>query len=290
MFPVPFACLLVLVFVALTNAAQWTDLRVQYDINPVGHFRRKPKLEREAVELGWRPVTPTGDCSNGGQYNGFRYIEPEEDSLVLIFDVNGVIAGMQMLLAHSAILSENNTFQYSDVPHFNNATFEGAEYFVLTAYFVNPSIICTSGRNESDLITVGTGEGVWVQEGPTPTTFLEIPMLREEALLTGWSDNNCLGGMGTHSWYRMEDYATTNCTVQTPVFGMWNRQMELQGFGFSAVGLTAKSNFENPPTAAVRLITGAPAPECLFEMSDLVGLTTMHVYFIDNPWLIACSL
>ena len=76
---------------------------VQYDINPVGHFRQKPKLEREAVELGWRPVTPTGDCSNGGQYYGFRYIEPEEDSLVLIFDVNGVIAGMQMLVGTAVV-------------------------------------------------------------------------------------------------------------------------------------------------------------------------------------------
>ena len=113
--------------------------------------------------------------------------------------------------------------------------------------------ICTIGRDENDLITDGTGSGVWIQATGSPTEFLEIPDLREEALETGWSDNNCFAGMGTHSWYRMEDYEETNCEEQVPVFGLWNRNMELQGFGLSVSGLTANQHFENPPTLAVQV-------------------------------------
>jgi hypothetical protein len=47
-------------------------------------------------------------------------------------------------------------------------------------------------------VTVGTGEGVWVQDGPTPNKYLEIPKLREDALKSNWSNNNCFVGMGKH--------------------------------------------------------------------------------------------
>jgi len=279
----------VLSLVGFCVAVQWADFRVKYDLNPVGHFLRKPKLLREALEQNWTLVNDASNCQNGGKYNGFRYVQDGDDSLALIYDVNGVIAGLQMMLPHSEILTPNNTFNFGNVAFFTNETFRGAQYYILTAYLVDPSIICTTGRNESDLLTRGTGDGVWVQAAPQPTVFLQIPDRRADALAQGWSNNNCFGGMGTHSWFRMEDYVLTNCTEQVPVFGLWNRQMELHGFGFSASGLTVRDNFENPPTAAVRIIVGAPGPDCLFETNDAVGGTTMHVYFIDSPWLASCS-
>ncbi|OXA51100.1 uncharacterized protein LOC110853358 [Folsomia candida] len=268
------------------DAAVWNDFRVKYDINPIGNFNRQPQLESGAITLGWAPVTTGNDCQNGGEYLGFRYIMPGDNSLGLIYDVNGVIAGLQMMLPHDLILP-NNTFNFGANTFFKNVTYD-KEYFVLTAYIVEPEIICTTGRNESDLIDVGIGTGVWVQDGASPGTYLQIPDLREEALNSGWSNNNCFGGMGTHSWYRMEDYEATNCTEQVPVFGLWSRTMELQGFGFSVPGTTVNKNFENPPTVAMQLIAGAPAPQCLFDSNNLIGSTTMHVYFINNPWLIAC--
>jgi hypothetical protein len=49
----------------------------------------------------------------------------------------------------------------------------------------------------------------------------------------------------------MEDYEATNCTVQVPIFGLWNRAKELMGFGFSVSGTTLNPHFENPPSLAV---------------------------------------
>lgn len=49
----------------------------------------------------------------------------------------------------------------------------------------------------------------------------------------------------------MEDYEATNCNEQVPVFGLWSRSQELQGFGFSVPGTTINQHFENPPSLAV---------------------------------------
>jgi len=258
-----FACLVV-----ASKSVYWGDFRVNYNINPVGHFNRMPRTVVDAVQEGWSPISDTSDCLNDGQYWGHRYIVPGDYSLVLMYDVQGTISGLQMLLPHDEILP-NNTFRFSDVPYFNNGTFEGREYFILTAYFVEPVEICSAGRNETELIDEGTGRGTWIQIGRTPSNLLTIPDLREVALINGWSDNNCFGGMGRHSWYRMEDYEASNCETQVPVFGLWNRQMELLGFGFSVSGTTLNPHFENPPTAAVQIIAGSPAPACLFEANDL---------------------
>jgi len=279
-----FACLVV-----ASKGVFWADLRVKYDVNPIGNFVRMPRTVLDAEQQGWSIISNESDCSNAGKYSGYRYVVPGDHSLVLMYDVQGTISGLQMLLPHDEILP-NNTFRFFDVPHFTNGTIDDRDYFILTAYFVEPAEICSTGRNETDLIDEGTGRGAWIQIGDTPSKLLPIPDLREEALLNGWSNNNCFPGMGRHSWYRMEDYEASNCEVQVPVFGLWNRQMELQGFGFSVSGTTVNPHFENPPTAAVQIIAGSPAPDCLFEANDLIGSTTMHVYFVDTPWLTPCPI
>jgi hypothetical protein len=55
-----------------------------------------PQLASGAISLGWGSVST--DCDNEGQYLGFRYIIPGDNSLALIYDVNGIIAGLQMLV------------------------------------------------------------------------------------------------------------------------------------------------------------------------------------------------
>jgi len=279
--------LAILAFLAVSAAVEdWKDLRVNYGLTPVGHFQRMPKLEREAAAAGWAPRNT--HCESDGSALGFRYVKPGDNSLVLIYDVNGVIAGLQMLLPHSGILGPDNTFLFGENLMFNNQTYGGEEYFVITTYLVDPSIICTSGRQESDLVTEGTGQGVWIQNGPTPDDFMEIPFLRTDALEDGWSDNNCFPGMGLHSWYKMEDWAESNCDVQVPIFGLYNKANELLGFGFSVSGTVVNPHFENPPTLAVQLIAGDLAPVCLLDGNDLIGQTTMHIYFVDTPWLLNC--
>ena len=73
------------------------------------------------------------------------------------------------------------------------------EYFVLTAYFVDPVNICNQelSRTAADLDTInGTGYTLLFQNGPSPTNLLLAPVRRPDALAQSYSDNNCFWGMG----------------------------------------------------------------------------------------------
>ena len=55
------------------------------------------------------------------------------------------------------------------------------QVYYLTAYFVEPSTICTTGRTEADYESQGTGYMIALQNGPTPSDIEVIPLTMEEA-------------------------------------------------------------------------------------------------------------
>jgi len=272
---------------SLSQELIWDDLRLTYNINPFGHFNRVPRTIRDPnfEEQGW--VSISADCANNGAFNGNQYMVPGDYSAVLLFDVNGVIAGIQQLLNKTAILGPDNNVNYPALPVYQSISYEDQEYFVLTSYFVNPEIICTTGRNDSSLETEGTGTGLWVQNGTNPLSFVYVPRNRSEGYEQGWTRNQCFPGMGSHNFNRVEEYTGHNCTEMFPVFGLYNRVDELMGFGFISPGAIINHRFENPPNAAIQLILGE-TPQCVLDTNDRIGLTSMHVYFMDSPWLIIC--
>lgn len=105
---------------------------------------------------------------------------------------------------------------------FQNETLDGRLYVVLTAYFVQPGkrqslylprnkqkiltpldTICTTGRHLSDLISEGTGNGLWFQNGPNPNTLINVPRTRSAASQLGWTDTECFPGMGLHNFFEV---------------------------------------------------------------------------------------
>ena len=50
-----------------------------------------------------------------------------------------------------------------------------------TAYFVDPYIICTKGRTQSDFDRDGTGYALYFQVGPTPLQIQATPLTENEA-------------------------------------------------------------------------------------------------------------
>lgn len=48
----------------------------------------------------WVPTSSTqDDCANGGLFNGIQYVKENDFSVGLLFDKNGIIAGIQMLVS-----------------------------------------------------------------------------------------------------------------------------------------------------------------------------------------------
>jgi charged multivesicular body protein 7 len=274
----------------------WSDFRGSFLIGKNESFAPFPKTLNDTLTNSENWVQVGNDCSNGGLFNGFQYVKQDDYSVALLFDVNGIIAGIQMLIKKSVVNVAGNPLNYNAVPTYQNATYAGEDYYVLTAYFVEPSTICTTGRSTSSLAQDGTGTGVWLQNGPTPADLLEMPLIRPESEDENengkWTKNGCFPAMGHHNFYSIDQYYRTNCTEMVPAFGLYNKNSkQLHGFGLITVGNLTQPRFEHPPEPAIRLIlTGAKTPQCVVDMANGVGVTSLHVYFTEEPWKIGCPI
>jgi len=287
---------LILAFLCLGVAVSaqqtpWTNLKVHYSLNPFStyYYQTQPRQVSTMKANAWTSLSGN-DCTNGGMYNGFRYVETTESpGLALLYDVQGTIAGIQMILDRNTI-EANNSYHFSAVPIYNPETINGQDVYVLTAYFVDPTTICTTGRASSDLASSGTGSLLQVQNGSTPDNLLLMPRDRATAIAQGWSKNECFIGMGYHNFYEVGQMDSHDCLETIPLFGLYDNNDYQIGFGFAATGKVVQNHFENPPANAVELIVGPTVPQCLLNEANNPGLTTMHVFFTDYPNLYACLL
>ena len=87
-------------------------------------------MEQEAIQNGWKKEK---GCSDG--VNGNRYVLNGDRTVLLIFNANGVIAGI------AAAVGKNLPFNFPSQniqPYFDD---EG-DSFVISAYFVDPTTVC----------------------------------------------------------------------------------------------------------------------------------------------------
>jgi charged multivesicular body protein 7 len=216
-------------------------------------------------------------------------VDPADDSVALLYDKNGIIAGIQAQIPHKQILKPGQTFRFDRVPMFQNITIRGEDFFVITAYFVNPFSICSEGRTLLDLALNGTGTGLWFQNGPSANFLIEVSKDRATGWSKGWSKNNCWRAMGNHNFWQTEKYEEHNCNEIRPAFVLFDQvEDEMLGFGFTIPGSVNLTRYESPPNAVISAIIN-PTPPCLTAMNDRVGAATLHIYFVDQPWTITCQ-
>jgi len=281
----------VLGVVSDSSALKWDDLKVTFGVNPFSSrtFVHMPLTTEEAVDGGWEKLST--NCTNDNKFNGFRYMLGEDPGITLLYDENGIIAGIQMNLIKSEVLSPKNTYKYDQVSMFQTTNIKGKDVFTLTAYFVNPSKICTTGRTESDLQSKGTGDSLYFQNGALPlnsSNLIRVPLNRTHAIRDGWTKNQCFFGMGYHNFYKSEEFQDTNCDEIRPAFLLYNSDDELHGFGFAGRGMASSPRFEHPGSSAIKSIIGSDAAECILNATQTPGISTVHVYFIKRPYLINC--
>lgn len=155
-------------------------------------------------------------------------------------------------LNKNSLLAPGNIVNYPMLPVYQTTTFENEEYFMLTTYLVEPSIICTSGRNDSDLATEGTGTHVMIQNGTSPNApLVRIPKNRTVAISENWTKNQCFFGMGNHNFYGVEQYQSHNCTQVFPFFGLYDDNGDMLGYGSTNPGTVVNHRFENPSSQAI---------------------------------------
>jgi len=199
--------------------------------------------------------------------------------MVLIFDVNGYIAGIQSVLPLADV--DEDVFPFSSNSWYVQGDWFGEDAYFVTAYFVEPSTICSEGRSEEDFAAEGTGNSVWFQNGPSGTADLASIPLTEDVMLSDpttvgfWYKHLCFTNMGDHYFnlYYDEDQS---CDEIVP-FQVVYLDGQLNGIVFQHLASLDSSRWEKPPPPAVRGIVDT-APSCLIDLSRDRLLSTLHVY------------
>jgi len=72
---------------------------VHFDVNPFSKYTYQ-SMPRQLSEMrsNWWTSLSGNDCTNGGKFNGFRYMDTGEAGMALLFDVQGTIAGIQQIV------------------------------------------------------------------------------------------------------------------------------------------------------------------------------------------------
>jgi len=250
-------------------ATDWDGLYSTWNIDPLKGF---DKLPRQLSEIG--QFVLKDDACQGNTFYGRRYWYKQDAALVLLFDVNGYIAGMQT--------SESKTL-FTPPPGMLGFVDDGP-FWTQTAYFVDPSIICTTGRTKSDFDSQGTGTGLWIQTGPNPQKdIINIPTLEADIKKTLWGHGKCFPSMGMHFWYNTSK--DMSCNNIFPNCLLYNNN-QLTAFCFTKTGYLNSPRYDYPhPTANDLHNFMDPVPDCFFQDPSFKNLTTMHVYFHSNPAL-----
>jgi len=276
--------LLAIFFVSVASGSQnWYYLKLPFSINPLFGFYDQPRTVDEAIEAGWTPVDDTADCknSNGGKTWGYRYAPPGEyKEMLMIYDVNGFIAGMQSIVPKEDTL-DDKYYGFSTSVMYNLDFVYGMEAYLTTAYFVDPNIICDGGRSQEDFDRDGTGNVLMFQNGPTPEYLYAAPLTAAEAEGTEWYKHYCFINMGDH-WFQLDYDVDQPCNEGFPAQLIFDHQGDnpLVGFVWQHIAGIKGDRWEHLSKGAVDAIVNTP-PSCIYPLIDTPGIRTQHVYLKD---------
>ncbi len=122
--------------------------------------------------------------------------------------------------------ADEQIFPFSDSEWYIAGDFLGTPVYFITAYFVEPSTICSEGRTQEEFDTQGTGYAVFLQSGSNfdEDNLLPIPLTMGEMLDTLVADgvmyeHFCFPDMGHHFMnYNYEPDMDCGTTIPFQVF------------------------------------------------------------------------
>jgi charged multivesicular body protein 7 len=255
----------------------WDDLRVTFG-NPKTDFQQLPR-ENFGKGSDFVKLMKDESCDSGkGMFQGYRYWANNDSAVILLFDKNGYIAGMQ-----TAVPAESGWVPSDDIIGkyvLNDTTVDPMGVYTLTAYFVEPTTICSTGRNSSQFKMDGTGTDLYIQTGMDPKkNFTKIPEDQDDIKETLWGHGKCYYQMGQHYWYDI--HKDMSCDHFVPYCLLYNRN-KLNAFCFAIPHDLERSDRYEHPTLMQYENFFEPVPNCFYTDPSYHNSTTMHVYFTSD--------
>lgn len=243
---------------------EWDDFKATFL-----KYNNLPMTSDDAKDAGW---TSTAVCQNDAYFNGNRYILNGDSAVMLLYDSNGKIAGIQ-----TGVPKSKATDGFYKKDHW----VEDGDMLVVTAYFVHPSVICNGTRKASKYL----GDGLFIQTGKTPSSLMEIPLKQDDVKKTKWVEGKCVWGMGKHYWYDISN--NMNCDNFFPMFLLYNGG-KLNAFGFVMQGNFESSRYEHPPARVLDFFFQSHTQPICVKQLAAGGLSTVHIYLQHRPYFNHC--
>lgn len=239
----------------------WDTLSVTFT-----KFNKLPMSLQNATKEGWSLIADNCWDSKGQPFLGQRYMLNGDRATILIFDINGRVAGLQMAYKTSTHTVGKYSGAYQVVEEK-----EGMFYY-LTAYFTDPKIICDSelARGRSMV-----GDKLIFLAGKDK--YMEAPLRVRGTAGTKWVPGRCFPQMGTHYWYDVSQ--DMECADHFPFFLLYNPNSQLVAWGFAIMGMTKSPRLEHLTGPMMKLVFQEKTlPKCIMEAK---ARTSQHVFFIE---------
>ncbi|XP_064630529.1 uncharacterized protein LOC135489214 [Lineus longissimus] len=262
----------------------WDGLAVTWGPNPFNgnYFDQMPRTEKDAKKKGWTKISGCdevlSESSGDGSpvFLGNRYVKGNDPAVMLLYDKNGYIAGIQQGIPKSenyptADETYGKVFQFD--PEKN--------LMVQTAYFVPPQTICSEGRTSEQYDKDGTGSNLYLQEGPDPVADSTMIPREEKDIGAKWTKGKCFFTMGQHYWY--DTSLEMSCDDFYPAFLLYNKG-KLNGFGWALNHELKSFRYERPPNNELDKFFQV-VPKCLYNTG---ARSTMHIYMDNHPMVNFC--
>ncbi|XP_047994805.1 uncharacterized protein LOC125232986 [Leguminivora glycinivorella] len=278
--------LVLFALIAVGSASIWEGgFRVRFDVgDDIGgsFFYDIPRTLTDAVSNGWVSQTQP----DGLPVKSVSMYCYSDNIVCCFYDANGDVAGMQVALPKDKFTPH---YEDMDAVGFTNWAVDSVEYYTLQQYFTTEEILSSHAKRNENKIT--ENGGVWVVGTNKEVVYIS----NSTTELAGggvFTEQACAPWMGRHYYYKMD----SSVSCDEPIFPWFTivESGELIATGLMVFGelnldleTGARNWFENPPESAVRAIITS-GPECLYLLATSPGLVTMHVYYIDQPWLISC--
>jgi charged multivesicular body protein 7 len=248
----------------------WNDLRVTFGVNPLDtwDFDEMPRDLHGNLKSF---TLKDNQCGvKGGQFLGQRYWYKNDPATILLFDVNGYIAGIQ-----TSVLKTTGWIPSPIM--LGKFVLDEGDAYTLTVYFVDPSIICTTGRTADQYNSQGTGTDLFIQMGSNPldtSNIFQVPLNEADIKQTKWGFGKCFYLMGQHYWYNVS--SDMSCDNFVPYCLLYNKGV-LNAFCFAINDDLSSKRYEHPtPTVAQGFMN--PVPDCFYSTPSFQKLSTLHVY------------
>ncbi|KAL9955110.1 hypothetical protein ACROYT_G036394 [Oculina patagonica] len=240
-------------------APEWDELSVTWL-----KWEAIPLTVSDAVDKGW---ILRDECRGSAYFHGKRYVRDADITLMLLFDANDKIAGIQTGISKSAFPPKALPWREED------------DSYVITAYFKDPSLICSKKHSQARSI----GDRLLIQNVSKNYGFVQVPLLEDGLFETAWTEGECFWSMGKLYWYDLLN--VTDCSSLFPVFLMYTNGV-LNGFGWVLPHKLDSPRFVHPTNVSYPyLFKNGTVPPCFWTADHL---SLMHVYLDSNPFLNIC--